>query len=121
MMHEPAAIDVSTMPELARLVDEVHRTQQPRRLRRGSVDLAVLVPAPPAREDSANRMERPMTLAEYERRPGAPPTAEELARREELLARIIAHRREFNIAPLTTADLVHRGREEEYESYGGER
>jgi hypothetical protein len=44
MVREPQPIDVSTIPELARLADEVERTGRPRVLRRGSRDVAVLVP-----------------------------------------------------------------------------
>ena len=51
----------------------------------------------------------------------APPSAEELARRRALVERITAARRERSIAPMTTADLVHQAREEEYQSYGGDR
>ena len=47
MAHEPTPIDVSTMPELARLAEEVRPTRQPRVLRRGTEDLAELRPAPP--------------------------------------------------------------------------
>jgi hypothetical protein len=48
----------------------------------------------------------------------APPSPEELARRRALVARIKAARIERSIAPMTTADLVHQAREEEYQSYG---
>ena len=44
MVAEQEPIDISTMPELARLADEVRRTRRPRVLRRGNVDVAVLVP-----------------------------------------------------------------------------
>ena len=39
-------------------------------------------------------------------------TQEEIARRETLVARILSKRKERVIAPLTTADLVRRVREE---------
>ena len=51
----------------------------------------------------------------------APPSEEELARRRAVVARILEHRGEAVIAPLTTADLIHQARQEEYESYGGDR
>ena len=38
-------IDISNMPDLARLVEEVAATQQPRELKRGNTTLAVLSPA----------------------------------------------------------------------------
>jgi len=47
MTSELSPIDISTIPELARLVDEVQRTNQPRRLRRDNTDVAILAPAHP--------------------------------------------------------------------------
>lgn len=41
------------------------------------------------------------------------PTAEELARRRELGARILENRKHRVITPLTTADLVHMSRDDE--------
>jgi prevent-host-death family protein len=52
---------------------------------------------------------------------GASPTKEEIARRQKLGAHILELREQANIAPLTTADLVHQVREEEMESYGNSR
>lgn len=40
-----------------------------------------------------------------------PPSEEELERRRELIDQILENRKHRNISPLTTADLVHRGRE----------
>ena len=54
-----------------------------------------------------------MSVEDLKRRLTAPPSAEELARRKALLERILAHRRDVNIAPLTTADLIRQAREEE--------
>ncbi len=48
MASELAPIDISSMPDLARLADEVRSTKQPRRLRRNNEDVALLVPATPA-------------------------------------------------------------------------
>ena len=45
MAQELQPLDISTNPQLAQLADEVERTQRPRRLRRGSKDVAVLMPA----------------------------------------------------------------------------
>ena len=46
-----------------------------------------------------------------------PVSQEKLARRQALVAQILEKRKERNIAPLTTADLVHKAREEEMRSY----
>jgi len=50
-----------------------------------------------------------------------PPTAEELARRQSVIARTLEHRKDLVIAPRTTADLIHQVREEEEQSYGLDR
>lgn len=67
------------------------------------------------------RKEDPMSLEQLKQQLTAPPSAEELARRRAVFERIKAARQERSIAPLTTADLVHRAREEEYQLYGGDR
>ncbi len=45
MARAAKAIDVRGLPELLRLAEEVADTNEPRMLRRGAEDLAVLVPA----------------------------------------------------------------------------
>lgn len=45
MARELVVIDVSAIPELAQLVEEVRSTGTPRLLRRNGEDVAVLVPA----------------------------------------------------------------------------
>lgn len=62
-----------------------------------------------------------MTIEQFQHTLATPPTPAELARRHALLARIIEHRNDFGIAPLTTADLVHHARAEEYQSYSNDR
>ena len=53
MASELAPIDISSMPDLARLADEVRSTKKPRRLRRNNEDVALLVPATPAKRHRA--------------------------------------------------------------------
>ena len=55
MTREAARIEISTMPDLARLAEEVARTRTPRVLRRGDEDLAVLSPAKPKRRRTWKR------------------------------------------------------------------
>jgi hypothetical protein len=51
MTTEQPPIDIATMPdEVAHLVEEVERTHQPRRFRRGNRTVAVLMPATPLDE-----------------------------------------------------------------------
>jgi len=50
-------IDVSGLPKLADLVDEVRRTQRPRLLRRANENVAILAPVPRAgRRRSSGRI-----------------------------------------------------------------
>jgi excisionase family DNA binding protein len=86
------------------------------RIRRQDLD-AMLTPARP-QATPAPRKEGSMTIEQFKQYVSIPPTPEELARRQAVLARVLEHRKDINIAPLTTADLIHRAREEEYESYG---
>jgi hypothetical protein len=47
MAHEYPAIDLNAgdVPDIAELAEEVHRTKQPRVIRRADEDIAVLMPA----------------------------------------------------------------------------
>ena len=62
-----------------------------------------------------------MSIEQLKQHMATPPTSDVLARRREVVARTIEHRKDLVITPLTTADLVHRAREEEYEAYGSAR
>jgi excisionase family DNA binding protein len=76
-----------------------------------------------ALEQPARRVpkEEPTSLEQLRAKLMTPPSAEELARRRAVVARIKAARGERSIAPLTAADLVHQARQEEEESYGLDR
>ena len=65
--------------------------------------------SPPAHETEA------MTIAQWRAR--KPPTPKELAKRREIVARTLANSASRSIAPLTTADLIQRVREEREERY----
>jgi poly-gamma-glutamate capsule biosynthesis protein CapA/YwtB (metallophosphatase superfamily) len=45
MSNTLTPIDISTMPDLARIVEEVAATKKPRELKRGNTTVAVLSPA----------------------------------------------------------------------------
>ena len=62
-----------------------------------------------------------MSLEHLKQQLTAPPSVEERARRRAVFERITAARQGRSIAPMTAADLVHQAREEEYQSYGGDR
>jgi hypothetical protein len=63
MAKELTPIDISDTPDLLQLAEEVHRSGQPRLLRREDEDLAVLSPAPmPAKRRA--RKAKPYTKAD---------------------------------------------------------
>ncbi len=87
----------------------------PRAVRIRRQDLAALLtPTGPSRREGP----QPMSIEQFKHVLATPPTPEELARRQALVARIKEARKERVISPLTTADLVHQARAEEYASYG---
>jgi hypothetical protein len=61
MAHEYPAIDLNTgdVPDLAQVAEEVHRTKQPRIIRRADEELAVVMPA--AQRSRGTRKARPVT------------------------------------------------------------
>ena len=63
MVKEFKAIDVDDAPELARVVDEVRHTREPRVLRLHGEDVAVLRPV---RRPARRRTSREKTEADYE-------------------------------------------------------
>ena len=63
IIDEREAVDISAMPELNRLVDEVRASQRPRVLRRGSEEVAVLLPASFGRK---RRRVRKPSAADYQ-------------------------------------------------------
>ena len=65
----------------------------------------------PARGNEAVAKERDRPLF-------TPPTPEEIARRKALVAEILQLRKQAVVTPLTSADLVQKAREQEYEAYG---
>ena len=115
--------DYYTVPEAARELDvspstvwrwieakklPAHRVGA-RKIRIRKDDLrAVVMPARP---------EEPTLDAPTERYVFVPPTEEELARRQEVVARIQELRGKIGIAPLTTADLIQQVRDEREERY----
>ena len=64
MQRTSTPTDISTMPELVHLVDEVTATQIPRELRRDNKIVAVLTPVETARKQQNNRaIEETLALA----------------------------------------------------------
>jgi hypothetical protein len=58
MAAEPAelkALDISAMPEVRRLAEEVQASNEPRLLQRDGEDVAILMPVPPARKAARSR------------------------------------------------------------------
>ena len=49
-MPHPTPIDITNMPDLARIVEEVEATKKPRELRRDNKIVAMLTPPPPSKK-----------------------------------------------------------------------
>lgn len=112
MNKQPTPIDFSTAaPELQRLAEEVQTSRQPRAIQKDGETIAVV--NPPGEEVSTMEKLRAALFT--------PPSPEELARRQALVKQILAERTTRVITPLTSADLVHQVREEEYRSYDDRR
>ncbi|GAC1524137.1 MAG: hypothetical protein NVS2B16_32560 [Chloroflexota bacterium] len=62
MAEQPKTIDISDVPEILRLAEEVRRSNQPRILQRAGEDVAVVVPLPAPKKRRAKR-----TLSEADR------------------------------------------------------
>lgn len=63
-MSSTTAIDISTIPELARIVEEVTATKKPRELKRDNTIVAVLTPVETARtQEQQNAIEETLALA----------------------------------------------------------
>lgn len=63
MAEHAKSIDISDVPEILRLAEEVRRAGEPRILRKDGEDLAVVVPLP---EPASKRRGRTKTEADYE-------------------------------------------------------
>jgi hypothetical protein len=50
MAEHPKAVDISAVPEILRLVEEVRRAGEPRILQRDGEDLAIVMPLPRSRK-----------------------------------------------------------------------
>ena len=55
MSNSLTPIDISTMPELVRIVEEVATTKKPRELKRDDQTVAVLMPVAPAKKAKTKR------------------------------------------------------------------
>ena len=59
MAQEHSPIDISDMPELLAIVEEVQATRRPRVLRRDSTDVAILIPVPVKTKHARSRATDP--------------------------------------------------------------
>lgn len=119
-------IDIGTTPELARLAEEVRASMQPRMLQRDGETIAVVMPVASEHVDErastrADKEVDAIARTEARQRLFAPVSEAELAKRQTLVQAILVNRERRVISPLTTADLVHQVREEEYRSYDDRR
>jgi hypothetical protein len=115
-----ARVDITNSPDLARLAEEVQASKQPRYLAKGGEVLVMVTPVAPKRTHtlaSATAGEEESTIERKRAALFARPSPAELARRQALIEQILEERKTRVITPLTSADLVHQVREEEYRSY----
>jgi hypothetical protein len=54
-MPHPTAIDITNIPELVRLAEEVEATNRPRELRRDNTPIAILMPVKKKQSSRQNR------------------------------------------------------------------
>ena len=90
MQRDLKHIDISNVPELLRIAEEVRITNQPRILRRDSEDLAVLMPVTPSLQ---RRVKREITEADYEAFLAAAGSWKGLVDADKLIADIYESRR----------------------------
>ncbi len=93
MAKELKRIDIENVPELLRIVDEMRSTNEPRVLRRGSEDVAILLPARTARRRRATRSR---TKADHEAFVASAGGWKGLIDADEFVAYIYERRRSYN-------------------------
>ena len=69
MASELTPIDITQIPDVARLIEEVEATGKPRRIRRGDRDVAIVMPAPASRQAAARARRFQKMLAVAQRNP----------------------------------------------------
>jgi hypothetical protein len=69
MPSELTPIDITQVPDVARLIEEVEAAGKPRRIRRGDRDVAIIMPAQPSRQDTARARRFQKMLAVAQRNP----------------------------------------------------
>src|SRR5437016_5674201 len=94
-MTQPTPIDITTMPDLARIVEEVEATKKPRELRRDNKTVAVIAPA--KKVPAKNKREK--TQADYEAFKSAAGGWKDIDT-DKLIANIYASRRRSNRPPV---------------------
>jgi hypothetical protein len=94
-MSHPTPIDITTMPDLARIVAEVEATKKPRELRRENRVVAVIAPA----KRTPAKKKRGKTQADYEAFKSAAGGWKDIDT-DELIENIYASRRRSNRPPV---------------------
>jgi hypothetical protein len=85
MANELAPVDISQIPGLAGLVEEVENTRMPRRIRRGDKDVAILTPARRSHQELARdrRFRKMLAIAQHSPDVDGDAILEELEREDE--------------------------------------
>src|SRR3989440_2442036 len=95
-MTHPTPIDITTMPELARIVEEVEATKKPCELRRENKPVALITPVTGAKKA---RKHRAKTKADYEAFKSAAGGWKDIDT-DKLIANIYVSRRRSNRPPV---------------------
>jgi len=94
-MSHPSPIDITTIPDLARIVAEVEATKKPRELRRENRVVAVIAPA----KSTTAKKKRGKTRADYEAFKSAAGGWKDIDT-DKLIENIYASRRRSNRPPV---------------------
>ena len=97
MQREIKRIDISNVPELLRIAEEVRITHQPHILRRDSEDVAILMPVTPS---SQRRVKRELTKSDYQAFLSAAGSWSGLVDSDKLIADIRESRRHSSKPPV---------------------
>ena len=95
-MSQPTPIDITNMPDLVRIAEEVEATNKPRELKRDNKTVALIAPVPSTRK-AKKRKEK--TKADYEAFKSAAGGWKDIDT-DKLIANIYASRRQSNRPPV---------------------
>lgn len=102
---------------LGELINQVYRRQIRIILEKGGIPVAALISLRDLERFSQHEYEQEVDTLPKDAISAQPPSEQELARRQALVAKILANAERRVIAPLTTAELVRKARAERQKAY----